>query len=70
MSERKRKADVEADEAVQHAADLGISLPGSSSGLADMILARQKDRNSDSMLDALAAKYAKPAKETRKRKAT
>jgi DnaJ family protein C protein 9 len=70
VSERKRKADVEADEAVQHAADLGISLPGSSSGLADMILARQKDRNTDSMLDALAAKYAKPAKKTRKKKAT
>jgi len=70
MSERKRKADEEADEAVQHAADLGISLPGSSTDLASMILARQTVRNADTMIDALAAKYAKPAKKTRKKKST
>jgi len=69
-SERKRKADEEADEAKAHARDLGINIPGSSSDLASMIMARNRDRakQHDSLIDSLAAKYAKADKKTKPRK--
>ena len=65
-AKRKQAADDEAEEAAQHAAELGLNLPSGAGDLAAMIKRRNKDRG-ESMLDALAAKYAQPEKKKTKR---
>jgi len=66
-AKRKQAAKDEAAEAEEHAKSLGLNVPGGAGDLAALIQRRNKDRG-ESMLDALAAKYAQPEKKKRKKK--
>ena len=69
-AKRGVKSSREAAEAEQHAKDLGLNgaANGGEDALRMMIAKRQEKRaqESDNFLDALAAKYAKPEKKTKK----
>jgi len=69
---RKRKADMEAEEAEQARKEMGLDdSDGTDAALANLIMARQQSRaqQGESFLDGLAAKYgAKPKKGAGKKK--